>query len=314
MTCYTGLYTGIGLGEEVAYGTAVARTNWRPVVSASLKRVVTKQPRGDLFADSGGNVSRSHFVSKDIVQGTVKILATYNSVGMLLKHALGGESTAGTSAPYTHTYVHADALPVGLTIELIRGRSGNSEVFEGCKITRFKFECSAAGEAMIEFDFIGETSAARASAGTPTYTVDVPVLHNHAGDFNFNSVAYDTLTSITLEVDNGLTERQFLGSNTTKEPCRNGRTTVRMDVAIEAVDALYTAMTADTESDADMTFSSGTNSFKVEAHNAYVDGWSDDIGGAEIVTASGTFIGQSDGTDLGVEVVVVNDNASSTAN
>ena len=315
MAPYQGYTTAVGFGEESTWGTAVARTIWRPAVSASITRAIQRPPRSDLFADSGAAMRKGHFDQSDTVEGTIRILCTYDNVGMLLKHAIGTLGTTGTGAPYTHTYTLAATLPTGLTIELVRGKSTNSEVFEGCKISRLVLEVAAGQEMMLEMDFVGQTSAARSSAGTPSFgSTDSAVLHHHAGQMTFNSVSYD-LTTYRLEVNNNLTTRFLLGSTNTAVPVRGGFMDITVSVGIEAVDTLYAVMTAGTASDLVQAFTSGADSFTITLQNAYNPGdWRDAISDAGIVQASGTFVGESDGTDLGVAIVVLNSDSTGIGN
>ena len=312
---YSGRGSVIGLATEDDYGTAKARSNWRPVISSSLTRTIEKVPRPSLRVGTLGAMRRSNYVSVDSAGGSFSVECTYENVGLLLHHWLGSSSTytATGSAPFTHTYKIAEDVPLGLTIENVRG-TGTSEVFEGARISSGTLSVASAGMMSFEAEVIAETSAARGSAGTPSFgSGDTPVLHSHAGVMAWGGSSYD-LIDFSVTVNNALSTRQHLGSAATKKPLRSDFQTVEVSCTVECDDALMAAYLANTESDGTITFTSGSQSFKVEFQNAYLSACSDPISDASIVQQSLTFTCQSDGTNEGIEITVINANATATAN
>ena len=257
---------------------------------------------------------RSHYVQSDNAGGSFTIEASYRSLGLMLKHLMGAVATTGTN-PYTHVYTFADDVPTGLTIENNRG-TGTSEVFEGCRLNTGTFTVSAGGVMTCDFDVIAETGAAtpRASAGTPTFeATDAPILHNQAGQFTFGGATYD-LIDMTLTVNNALAVRQHLGSTVTAKPLRSDFQSVELSINLEVEDALYAAFISDTESDAHITFTDGTRSFRIDLQNAYLSTVSDPVSDANVVRQSVTLIGQSDGTNEGLKLTVVNGDSTGIGN
>lgn len=314
MAVYLGRNTSIGFSEETTWGTPTSRTNWRPVASVSLSRKVTQVPRPDLKSDAGSAMRRGHFQSEEVCDGSASMAASYDSIGMLLKHGLGTLADAGSGpSSYTHTYTLAASPPTGLTVETVRGTSGQSEVFEGVKVNNLTLSVAAGEAMMLDLDFIAQTGT-RGSAGSPTYgSNENLILHSQAGQFAFNGSNYD-LKSLTLKVENSLDRRQLLGSVLTSEPVRSDFMSVTLDVELEAVDALSAALVAGTQSDATITFTSGTRSFAITCQNAYLSTATDDIGDAGIVSMSCSFVCESDGTDEGLSILVTNSDASGTQN
>src|SRR5262245_14233225 len=125
-----------GFGNETTWGTAVSRTIWVRGLSESMKRTLSYIPRGVLVEASGSRNIRSTFLASDMAGGTLEFLVGYEGMGRILQHILHGTptTTGPVSSIYTHTYLLATSPPTGgLTIEVIRGNSGISEVFEGCR-------------------------------------------------------------------------------------------------------------------------------------------------------------------------------------
>ena len=309
---YLGRGAALGMGEESTWGTAVSRTNWRPLISSNLTRTVERVPRADLFSDAAAATRKGHYDLIVEAGGSASLLATYDNVGMLLVNAMGASATTG-SGPYTHNYTLAASLPTGLTLEFNRG-TGTSEVFEGCKVNTLTLSVSA-GEAMtLDVDFIAEDSAARGSAGTPSFAaVENVILFHQAGQLAFGGNNY-SLSSMSLVLNNNLTRRNLIGSNVTKEPQRGDFTSIELSLDLEAADQLYADLRAGSTSDAVITFTSGTRSFAVTLQNAYMTAATDPVNSAGIVSQSVTLVGESDGTDYGLKIAVVNDNATATAN
>lgn len=310
---YLGRGASCGFGEESTWGTAVSRSNWRPIISSNLTRTVERIPRADLYSDAAAASRKGHYDLMVEAGGTVEMLATYDNIGMLLKHACGGLSTTG-SGPYTHTYTLAATLPTGLTLEFIRG-TGTSEVFEGCKVNQATLACSA-GEAMtLSVDFIAEDAASRAAAGTPSFgAAEQVVLYHHAGQLGFGGNNYD-ITSFSLVLNNNLTRRNLLGSDLTKEPTRGDFTEITMSIDVEAADQLYADLRSGSQSDATVTFTgTGGKVMAITLQNAYLTEATDPVNSAGIVSQSLTLVGESDGTDYGLKIDVTNDDGTGTGN
>ena len=310
--------TYLGFVEEGAYGTPETidgSSNWRPLVSGGLQTRVQRQQVPDLH--DGGTVSRrKHDVSRES-GGAVRLVVTYDNVGLLFKAALGDVTDSGSGPTWTHDYELTNALP-SLTGEEIRGNSTNSETFEGLQVNTATWGVETGQVMFLDLDFIGETSASRTTAGTPSVgATETMVLHSHAGQLSFDGNSY-YLVSFRVVLNNNLERRPKLGSLDTQEPNRGGYSTVSIEATVEAVsdqnDTLLAAQLAGTEGDVAITFTSGTRTMTFTGHNAYLDEASDPIGDAGIIRQRLRWVCQSDGTDLGLKISVVNETASGTAN
>ena len=313
-----GRNSAVGSGEESTYGTGVASTNFRPVSATSLACKDTKARVPDLFGSLTAAMPRRHFIERTEAGGSFGVVVTYDNVGMLLKHLLGSAATTGAGPTYTHTYKLASTLPTGLTIENIRGTSTNSETFEGCKLDSGTLRVSAGQMMTAEFSVIAEDSnvgTGRAAAGTATYGANQnPVFHYEAGQLSFNGANYD-LVDLTLSVSNNLERRFFLGSKLTQEPLRRDWTQVQLQFTIEAKDAIAEAQVDDTQGDAAITFTgAGGRSFALTVQNAYISDQVDSISDAGVIRQTVTMLAESDGTDDGLSIVIVNENTTATAN
>jgi len=315
---YFGRGAAYGFGVESTWGTPVALTNWlRAMPGADLRRDISKVPRNPLHMGGAVNSSLSHYVSKDDAGGSSVFEVGYQNFGLIWKHLVNDTNVTDTgTGPYTHVYAPTETETAGLTVEQIKGRTPTavrSETFEGMKIKDGTLSISPGGVLTCQLNWLGETSAARAAASTPSYGADAPVLHHHAGQMNINSVAY-TIRDMTIKVDRKLPRRDQLGSKNMLEPLPSGPYQVTCDVTLEVQDALYTLFTADTEFDADITFTSGTNSVKFDLFQAFVGSYSDPTSGPEMLTSKLQLVCQSDGTNDQWKVTTVNDQSSAIGN
>ena len=310
---YNGIGACVGFGEESTWGTAVSRTHWRPLISSSLTRTIEKVPRPTLQIGTTGAMRRKHYTSVDSAGGSFQIEGSYSCIGLLLKHLMGTVTKTG-SDPYTHAYTIANDVPTGLTIENTRG-TGTSEVFEGCRLNSGTIACSSGGVLTCEFDVIAETSGStpRVASGSPTFGTDTPILHSHAGQMAFHGSNYD-LIDMSLTVNNALATRQFLGSAVTAQPKRSDFQSVELSCSVEVDDVLYADLISDFEGDVSITFTNAAVSFTVEVQNAYLSAVSDPVSDAGIIKQSLTFVGQSDGTNEGCKLSVVNGFTDSISN
>lgn len=310
-----GFGTAVGIALESTWGTAIAHgsiVNWLRVTSLSLAREVEYVDRPHLGTTrTTPEARRTHFLASDKVAGGFEWIASYDdSTTMMMVHALGTVATTGTAAPYTHTCT-LGPLPTGLTVEGLYGNQAN-EIFEGCKINTLTLSIEAGGLMTAAVELLGQTSGGLIASAAATHTAaGEPITFSHAGTFSFNSVNY-TLKSLEITLDNKLTERMLLESANTLEPTRSDFPEVTMTATLEfGSNNLYSAMIADTESDAAITFTgAGDNAMTFTLHNAYVVSATQPVSSAGVLEQTVTFRGQSDATDLGLKVAMSNDNAS----
>jgi hypothetical protein len=311
----TGFGTTVGLGVETTYGTAVSRTNWLQVLSTTIGRNLARTPI-PLLGKKGdtSRMTADTYTASDEVAVQLSTVAAYDdSTLLLLAHLLGAVGTTG-SDPYTHAFSLADRTD-GLTLEHIIG-NGSAEVVEGVALTSGRLSISNGGLLTLDVTGIGETSTAGASAGTPTYSSGgTPIRFDDAGQFSFNSVNYDVL-SVEVNIDNAQQSRRVLNSVNTLRPIGVGFRTVSMRVTLEYMnDAVYAAYLAGTESDAVITFSgAGDLACTITLQNAQIRTHSRPVSGAGVITETIELIGQTDGTDLGLAISIVNNNSSAAAN
>ena len=153
--------TALGWGLETTEGTAVSRTNWGNVYSASLQEVSAVEPVGTLYELGSSDVANDHVVSKS-VSGSLELPLQYKGQGLWLALLFGDEpAPSGSDPDYTYTYDSAAAFAESATVEVIKGNSGRSEVFAGIKVNRGVIRVNPRDIVRLSLDLIGISAAAR---------------------------------------------------------------------------------------------------------------------------------------------------------
>lgn len=317
-----GQHASLGMGEESTYGTEVAFSNWIELASLSLQRIRNTQPTARLGRiGQASNMPREFLVTSDNVQGSFGWCMAYDdSTILLLKHLLGANATTG-AGPYTHTLTLASPAPTGLSLQAIPGVApfNNAQQFTGCKLPRGTITFQPGSEIMCEVEVIGRTSAGLEAAGSPTYTSNGERIFHHSksAGFTLGGTAIE-LRSMTINVDRGLDRNQELGSLLTSEPVERDRLNVTIDLtaAWQRVD-FHTKHFADTQGDFTGTFTSGSKSLVLTAHNCLVEETSEPVSGAGMIEQRIRLRPYADSSvsgDQGFTLAFTNGNSSHSAN
>jgi hypothetical protein len=310
-TPYMGRNSTLGLAEESTWGTPVARATWCRLRSSDLAKKTTRAAVPDLGDNGTSLVASQNFIVSENTAGNAEFNVSYDekTFTTLLKHAMGAVVDAG-SGPYTHTYTLLTTLPVGLTVEIVKG-TGHGEVFEGCKVNKLTLSV-AAGEVMRgSVEFLCETSGGPVAAATPTLiAAPILMLHNQSSTISINSVTY-TIKSWEQVIDNKLIDRPQLGATNTLEPQHGDKVDVTWRVVLERVsDALEALEHSGTQADATITFTSGAAVAAFTLHNAQVMEYSCPPTRVGPLEETVLLRGFRSATKTGLGIVITNANAT----
>lgn len=160
----------LGIAKETTKGTAVAPTDYIPVMASKIKPVDVIDP----LYDEGlrGSIVKNYAYIQGRERSTFDFggPAFPDTFGYVLQGIMGQVTTAGASAPYTHTInllnasaTGADAQPVAFT--LTDFYAADVRAYAGCQFHDLTLNFSSEG--MLEYD-AKATGWASASASTPT--------------------------------------------------------------------------------------------------------------------------------------------------
>ena len=168
----------VGIAKETTKGTAVAATDFIPVIANTLKPVDVIDPlydtglRGSLVEHYGyipGRTRSTIAWSGDVFPDTI---------GYAIAGVLGSTATTGATAPYSHTIslknasaVAADAQPTSFTITDFY--AANVRQYAGVQFHDFNLKFNADG--LLQYDASGTGWASAATtAPTPSFSTVLP--------------------------------------------------------------------------------------------------------------------------------------------
>jgi hypothetical protein len=168
----------LGIAKEATRGTAVAPTDFIPVMKDALKPVDIVDP----LYDTG--LRGSNALNYNYIPGRTRSTVDYggavfaDTVGYAIAGVLGSVATTGASAPFTHTISLFNSLAVGgdvqpISYTLTDFYAVDVRSYPGCQFSDFSLKFNADG--MLEYDakttgFLSEVVA----APTPTFSTILP--------------------------------------------------------------------------------------------------------------------------------------------
>jgi hypothetical protein len=168
----------LGIAKEATRGTAVAPTDFIPVMKDALKPVDIVDPLYDTGL-RGSNVLNYNYIpgrTRSTVDFGGAVFA--DTVGYAIAGVLGSVATTGVSAPYTHTISLFNSLTSGgdvqpISYTLTDFYAVDVRSYPGCQFSDFSLKFNADG--MLEYDakstgFQSET----VSDPTPTFSTVLP--------------------------------------------------------------------------------------------------------------------------------------------
>lgn len=206
-----------------------------------LTRCGLSASRNLLQDDTGGTGARTRqqpdLGNVDAGGALVGNLAA-ESIGPILKHAMGGVVTTG-AGPYTHTFSLGD-LPVGFHLEkdysaAISG-AGRIERFRGCRIGQLQIDLPTEGYATFQADAKGVDATLESTAldATPTdngHTSFATSAMNGAGSIQEGGSNSGVIKSARIVINNGLDEDGYvLGNGGTRAVLNEGFVSVTGEI------------------------------------------------------------------------------------
>jgi len=269
----------VGLGEETAAGTLVARTRFAKLMEGSgLNHRADRQVSAKLSANVGGD-AESVFDKGQWGEGKVIIPASFDDLfGLtLLKHGMGLYAVSG-AGPFTHTLTRkvgppfaAGAIPTAQALSLemnyeLPDASLQARVSQACRVKGFRLAWNAGEEFVIDADVIGKEAAQAAKSGAPTFPdYDAYEMKFAQVGVSIAGVQYASVISgLEISVDNMHETRFRLGSVFTQPPLRRGKAAItgaiRMDwEATPSAKTLWDLWKAKTSTEIIVTITGPTN-------------------------------------------------------
>ena len=228
----------VGVGEEVTYGTAVARNRFLLQNSESIAPAEQNVEAGSIYRR--GRHALRHVQGRVEVGGDITFNPQYSSQALMifLKHKLGAIASSQpdvTAAPtvYRHTFTPATALPTGLSIEV--GKDVLAHLHAGCKVTSIGMRFTPGEMAECTVGIMGRETTSIDDSALVYTEGKLMVATNTTVTWAGNA---QSCRDFTITIDNPLERRYFINSRFTSEPLRSGKTRVTGSFTIELADAV----------------------------------------------------------------------------
>jgi hypothetical protein len=310
--------TVLAIGEQSDFDTVqTTYTQAYRITSEALGGQVYRWRGRDTLAQGSAGLRHMMYEEGVDVAFDVELEATLEGMGMLWKHIIWDASATTGSGPYTHERIITGTRPtVPLTMEIVRGNSGKSDVVIGARITAAEWSVAVGELVKVKISVIGK-SAARQNTGTiPSLSGGRLVVKHHkmtSAVVTWNSGSY-AIRSFALKLDRKLARNDKLGSLYTGEPPASDFTEVTCEITrVQADEVWRTAHEAGTQSDLVIGFTDGTRSITWTVHSAMITACSDPISAVGEIMQSATFMALDDDTDPGLKQVEVNSQSAGEA-
>lgn len=308
--------------KEVTAGTDPA--SWTVTLSALSGHLQPKQTysaKQSLYQGSGGLVPAGYFKGRTELAWKASHYMSYKGMGLVLSLMLGDHGTTTGSGPYTHIWdIQKD--PKTATIGVVEGQGLGSLATQrheghGCVVTSSTLRVESHSIMTVDLAGIGMSADASATSAAITVTNAAygDIHGHHAGTLAWNGSTY-TLISAELTIPHGQGFRDQMGSGTTLRPYSTSQKEPTLRVVMEKVNNDFTvANLAESTSDAVITFTdASSHSLTITMHNAFAfdpDGGRKE--GFDLIRETVIFRSKQDGTDSGLRITIVNDQATAEA-
>jgi len=303
--------------DNTTYGTAAGTlTHFFRLFTAGITNVCNDVPVGTLAdSNNASEVVSAHVRNEQSITGTVEMPLMAEGMGLLIHHAMWATATTG-SGPYTHTSTVASSRPaLGLTLEQCTG--AKSEIFPGGRISKMVLKGEVGGGVLrAAFDVIAQApTAAPGTPSTPTYTANETastVEWWRGATASIGGNAYK-IQSFEITLDRKLEPIRSVGALVTDDPATSTRPEVMGKFRLAQYDdQLYADYKAGTEANVTLTFTKGTKSIAFTVENAHIGKYAENRGtGPTIIDLE--VVGQSDSSDTGLKIVIVNSQSTYSA-
>lgn len=310
--------TVLAVAEQADFDTAeTTYTHAYRIVSETLGGQVTRWRGRDALSQGSAGLRHMMYEEGIDVAFDVELEVTLEGMGLLWKHVLWDAATTTGSGPYTHTREITGTRPTGaLTLEIVRGNTGKSDVVTGARITAAEWSCAVGELVKVKLSFLAK-SAARQNTGTiPSLSGGRLVVKHHklsSAVVTWNSGSY-AIRSFSLKLERGLARNDKLGSLYTGEPPMSDFTDVTCEITrVQADETWRTAHEAGTQSDLVIGFTDGTRSITWTVQSAMITACSDPISAVGEIMQSATFTALDDDTDPGLKQAEINSQSAGEA-
>lgn len=223
MTTPAGLGGQWGYVSETNPGTLVTVDKFLPVTNSKIKQEPERLDSQGIRA--GRLVTAAWKPGRTVVAGTVETELWNTDVAALFKHMFGAVSTATNGGQWNYTYTPADLTGKAVTIQ-----AGKPDItgtvrpftYGGCKVGAWTISAEVGEIAMLSLDIVGMTETNGVALAPASYDATLKPFVFTEASLAIAGTTNNTVQSVELNGNNGLTDRFRLGAATSREYLQNG--------------------------------------------------------------------------------------------
>lgn len=252
------------------------------------------------------------------VSGPLVTYVNPESIGTLLKHAIGSVNDSGAD-PYTHTFTPGD-LPTGFILEKDFGGSVAStaryEKFGGCRMNSLNLIMPKEGWPTLNFDVLGASRAFGSAPldATPDDNGATP-FHMHESSLNEGGASIAVVTNGNIQIANNLvTDNYTVGNDGERYNAPEGFAVISGSITALFEDkTLLDKAINDTDTSLKIVLTrgdgggtAGNEEFSLEVQNMLYEEDSPPIDGPAGIMQTLNFHGYLSGANTGIEAILKN--------
>lgn len=195
----------VGIGEEIAFGSLVARSKFLKINSESIEENEEQVVLDSLYGDDRDE--NDVIQGKRMAQGSFEFFNRWEGAELLFKHLFGSVSSGqpdSTNDPavYQHIFTLADELPEGLSFEI--NRDTGCLLIAGCKVKSMRFALNNRGGLVLTPEIIG-ADATYGSKSSESFTDKKIITYKDAeANFIFFNSARVKVNSFEMSIGHDL--------------------------------------------------------------------------------------------------------------
>ena len=302
-----GLGSSLGISaSEPAFGTFGAPTRFLEINSETLKFVKHPiQGMGVRFGGVFGRSSRRGITTREVT-GDIDLDVPTRGAGLLFAHSLGSYPAAVSGV---YTFTAGDQGVVSFTTQVGLSRYDGTVVPKnilGCKVDQMALSLTGAGFLNMKLTIDAADMENTTAMVAPSYAAAYDAFHFAEGTIKINGTVVGNIRDWAVTLNNGLNKSRFNigGGGKKSAQVHNQFRTLTGSLTAEFSDnVLLNALTGDTVTSIDMTFTNGIQTLEIIVPVAFFDDGTPMIAGASDIDIPFTFQGLDNGTLAPITVI-----------
>lgn len=295
-----------GYKTETTNGTAETVDTFLPINSESVQQEIQRLESAGIRA--GRLTTHTWKPGQQTISGDIETELWNLDIATVFNHMFGSVTTATNSGQHDYTYTPGDLTGKTFTAQVGKPDIGGTVrpfTWAGCKVSSWSIGATAGEIATLTLSVVAQSETNGIALASASYDSALDPFVFTEGNLSIAGTTNNTVQSVELEGDNGLTERFRLGSATSKEYLENAlrEYTGTATVDFESLTQYDRFLDGD-EAELKLTFDNSTEKL-VATLNVRFDGEAPELSGVELLEQNVPFKAVSTTSDANAITVVL---------